>query len=305
MNFFAFIFAVSMAVLVMEIFSPLIFGEKRSDAQDLTNDVRLMDDDTERETKIYKRNTLEALILALWPSRFDPNRAKDRDTIEGLLRRSGYYYSTVGEFYAAALRDFVMFLILGAVFAGLMSMMKLAPLGIAMAALLIYNGLRWPYGRLKNIAKQRAEAVQNNMLVAMTIMESLVAAGKSAQEGADCASKVGGPFCAVLSAYLSSLASNPEHPDVAMEDAKSYLPDPNNLDAILFLEAIKDSEKGRSRFLETVHVARIEAQRKILNTSAARASSIQQRAVIYGFMAAVGMVVTLVLPYVMSFSLGF
>jgi hypothetical protein len=104
---------------------------------------------------------------------------------------------------------------------------------------------------------------------------------------------------------LSSLASNPEHPDVAMEDAKSYLPDPNNLDAILFLEAIKDSEKGRSRFLETVHVARIEAQRKILNTSAARASSIQQRAVIYGFMAAVGMVVTLVLPYVMSFSLGF
>jgi hypothetical protein len=94
-NFFAFIFAVAMAVLVMEIFSPLIFGKKRSEAQRRTDDVRVKDD-SEAETKIYKRNTLEALVLVFWPSRFDPNRASDRDTIDGLLQRSGYYYSTVG-----------------------------------------------------------------------------------------------------------------------------------------------------------------------------------------------------------------
>jgi len=117
-----------------------------------------------------------------------------------------------------------------------------------MAALLIYNGLRWPYGRLKNIAKQRAEAVQNNMLIAITIMESLSAAGKTAQEGAQCAAQLGGPFCAVLNSYLASLAMKPEDPDEAMEKAKSYLPDINNLDAVLFLDAIKDSEKARGRF---------------------------------------------------------
>jgi len=303
-NFFAFIFAVAMSVLVMEIFSPLIFGEKRSEAQERTDDVKVKDD-SNTETKIYKHNTLEALVLVFWPSRFDPNRASDRETVDGLLRRSGYYYSTVGEFYAAALRDFVLFLVVGVVMAGLMAMMKMAPLGLLMAALLIYNGLRWPYGRLKNIAKQRAEAVQNNMLIAMTIMESLSAVGKTAQEGAQCAAQLGGPFCAVLNSYLASLAMKPEDPDEAMEKAKSYLPDINNLDAVLFLDAIKDSEKARGRFLDIVHAARIEAQRKILNGSAARASSIQQKAVLYGFMSAVGMVATLVLPYVFSFSVGF
>jgi hypothetical protein len=90
-----------------------------------------------------------------------------------------------------------------------------------------------------------------------------------------------------------------------MEDAKLCLPDINNLDAVLFLDAIKDNEQARGRFLDTVHAARIEAQRKILNASAARASSIQQKAVLYGFMSAIGMVATLVLPYVFSFSVGF
>ena len=43
-NFFAFIFAVAMSALVMEIFSPLIFGEKRSEAQERTDDVKVKDD---------------------------------------------------------------------------------------------------------------------------------------------------------------------------------------------------------------------------------------------------------------------
>ena len=306
LNFLAFLAAVSASVGFLELASLLFRRDKLTEAQQRLGAGVQVKDESQANTRVYRHNILEAFVLTIWPARFDPDRAADKESVETLLRRSGYYYATVGEFYAAALRDFVMFLIVAVFLASLMFMMKMTAIGLLMAALLIYNGLRWPYARLKSMARQRADSVQNNMMVAMTIMESMAAAGRGALEGAKSAQNIGGPFCAVLAVYIKNLTRFSGDPTRAMEEAKTFMPDPGNLDAILFLDAIRDDEKGtRGRFLETVHAARIEAQRRILTTSTARASKVQSRAVIYGFMASIGMIATLILPYVVSFSMGF
>ena len=80
----------------------------------------------------------------------------------------------------------------------------------------------------------------------------------------------------------------------------------NNLDAVLFLDTLKDISSGeQSRLVQVVRAHRMETHRKILNSAEERASQVRSRAVLYGFMAAVGMILTLVLPYVFTFSIGF
>jgi len=306
LTFVAFVFAIALCVFVFEILNSILVrkgADPRNEAQIRLDSMPAPED---QDTKVYKRNTLESFILALWPSRFDPNAARDRETVESLLRRSGYYYKTVGEFYAAALRDFVMFLVVGVVMIILMSMMNMAVVGVVMAALLIYNGLRWPYGRLKNVAKQRADALQNNMLVGLSVIEAITSAGKGMDKATKVAAGVGGPFCAILGYYNYMVTKGGNNVETALEAAKTFLPDRNNLDAVLFLDTLKDISSGeQSRLVQVVRAHRLETHRKILNSAEERASKVRSRAVLYGFMAAVGMILTLVLPYVFTFSIGF
>jgi Flp pilus assembly protein TadB len=306
LTFVAFVGAVAIGIFVFEILN-LVLGRRGRDTRNEAQ-IRLdsMPASEDQEAKVYKRNTLESLVVALWPSRFDPNRARDRDSVESLLRRSGYYYKTVGEFYAAALRDFVMFLVLGVVFIFLMSLMNFTLVGVIMAAALIYNGLRWPYGRLRSVAKQRADALQNNMLVGLSVMEAVTSAGKDISQATKVAAGVGGPFCAILGYYNFMVTKGGNKVDTALDAAKTFLPDPNNLDAVLFLDTLKDIATGeQARLVQVIRAHRLETHRKILNAAEARASQVRSMSVLYGFLAAVGMILTLVLPYVFTFNIGF
>lgn len=300
-NFLAFVAAVCAGIVVFELGNALYVVKRPKE----TDRLRHPSAKSPQEKSPYTRNAFEALIVALLPARFDPNQATDKDTVESLIRRSGYYYSTVGDFYAAALRDFVLFLFVAALYAGLMSMMSMAFLGIIVGGLVIFAGLRQPYERLKKIAKQRGEALQNNMLAGLTVMEATISANAGLEAAAGRAAKVGGPFCAVLGIFRAELSRNDNDVVKAVEVAQTYLPDPNDIDAILFLESMKEAVGGRPRFLRTIQSMRRETQRRILNTAEARASNVRARATLFGFLAAIGMLGSLILPYVFGFTLGF
>jgi 3-oxoacyl-(acyl-carrier-protein) synthase len=69
--------------------------------------------------------TWEALLVAILPGRFDPNQAKNMADVISLLRRAGYPYDTPGDFYAAAIRDFSVFLAVGGLLAGALAGMQM------------------------------------------------------------------------------------------------------------------------------------------------------------------------------------
>ena len=73
-----------------------------------------------------RHSTWEALLLAILPGRFDPQSAKNSADVISLLRRAGYPYDTPGEFYAAAMRDFSIFLLVGGLLAGALAALNMA-----------------------------------------------------------------------------------------------------------------------------------------------------------------------------------
>ena len=110
MNFFIFVAALFFTVAVYELinlFMVLLNGRR---ANVIT--FAVVEDGVNLPTQ-RRRTTLEAVLLAVLPKRFDPNVANTTD-IMALLRRSGYYYANPGEFFAAAIRDFSQYLVVGA-----------------------------------------------------------------------------------------------------------------------------------------------------------------------------------------------
>lgn len=103
MSFFAFLAALCLAVVAHEIASMiqvLMFGHRRTllDTPRVADGLQL--------PKKRRSSTLDALLLAVFPRRFDEQYATNITNVVALLRQSGYYYATPGEFYAAAIRDF-------------------------------------------------------------------------------------------------------------------------------------------------------------------------------------------------------
>ena len=298
MNFLAFIVAVCAATFVFGVAS-MIRSTKTVVARQ-TNEPQLQSELTEP----LGRNALEALLVGLLPSRFNPNHAKNHESVTVLIKRSGYYYKTVGEFYAAAVGDFVKFLLLAVFIAGLMTMMNMMVFGVALAAVFVYAGLRAPYDRLKGLAKKRAEALHNNMMVALTVMEAMLTAGANAQTAIEKASRIGGPFCGVLSIFVKELAGNTNNADQATDEALKYLPDPNDMDAVLLLEALRQNMKGaRPKFLQALRATREEVFRTIVGSTEERAAKVQSQANVFGIFAVIGILVTILLPYVIGFSM--
>ena len=65
-----------------------------------------------------RRTTWEALLVAVFPGRFDPNQVANKSNVIDLLRRAGYPYDTPGEYYASAIKYFTVYFIAGAITAG-------------------------------------------------------------------------------------------------------------------------------------------------------------------------------------------
>jgi len=178
MNFFIFVAALFFTVAVYELinlFMVLLNGRR---ANVIT--FAVVEDGVNLPNQ-RRRTTLEAILLAVLPKRFDPNVADTTD-IMALLRRSGYYYANPGEFFAVAIRDFSQYLIVGAGLAVALVILDMPIAAIPILAVYILPGLRRPYTRLKKIAKKREDAMKNNMLLGLSVLESLLSVSTSAQQ---------------------------------------------------------------------------------------------------------------------------
>jgi hypothetical protein len=285
MTFFAFLGALSLSVLAFELLSVFqnafsVFGSNRL----ISN-----------HSAIARRSTWDALLVAILPGRFDPNQAKNMADVIGLLRRAGYPYDTPGEFYAAAIRDFSVYLAVGGMLAGALAAMKMIGFAPVIAMIFVLLGLRRPYVRLKVLAKKQAEGLRNNMLIGLSVLSSLLSSGVGVQEALRRASSVGGPFCNLLGLLVARM----EVDDFgkAIEVIRAHLPDPNDVEANLFLRDIYDFFANNRPVLSSVQGLQESVHQMVVEMTEARAALVRQRSGLFGVLAVVGLVLAIILPF--------
>jgi Flp pilus assembly protein TadB len=285
MTFFAFLGALSLSVVAFELLSVFqnafsVFGSNRL---------------IQNQSTIARRSTWDALLVAILPGRFDPNQARNMADVISLLRRAGYPYDTPGDFYAAAIRDFSVYLAVGGMLAGALAAMKMIAFAPVIAMIFILLGLRRPYVRLKMLAKKRSEGLRNNMLIGLSVLSSLLSSGVGVQEALRRASTVGGPFCNLLGLLVARM----EVDDFgkAIEVTRAHLPDPNDVEANLFLRDIYDFFANNRPVLSSVQGLQESVHRMVVEMTEARAALVRQRSGLFGVLAVVGLVLAIILPF--------
>lgn len=287
MTFFAFLGALSLSVLGFEILSAF------QNAFSTFGSNRLMSMGSTAPTA--RRSTWDALLVAILPGRFDPNQAKNMADVVSLLRRAGYPYDTPGDFYAAAIRDFSMFLFVGGMMAGALATMGMVAFAPVIAMIFVLLGLRRPYVRLKTLAKRRAEGLRNNMLIGLSVLSSLLSSGVGVQEALRRASTVGGPFCNLLGLLVARM----EVDDFtkAIEVTRAHLPDPADVEANLFLRDIHDFFANNRPVLTSVQGLQESVHRTVVEMTEARAALVRQRSGLFGVLAVLGLVLAIIAPF--------
>jgi hypothetical protein len=287
MTFFAFLGALSLSLLAFELMTVFqsafsTFGKGR-----LVN--------VGSQSGTNRRSTWEALLVAVLPGRFDPNQAKNSADVISLLRRAGYPYDTPGEFYAVAMRDFSLFLAVGGMLAGALAAMNVMAIAPVIAMIFIILGLRRPYVRMKTLARKRAESLRNNMLIGLSVLSSLLSSGVGVQEALRRASTVGGPFCNLLGLLVARMEV--EDFSKAIEVTSAHLPDPNDVEANLFLRDIQDFFANNRPVLSSVQGLQESVHRSVVELTEARAALVRQRAGLFGVMAVLGLVLAIIAPF--------
>ena len=254
--------------------------------------------DVDHTLAVRKRSSLDAVLIAVWPERFDPDHATSIPNVVDLLRRAGYPYETPGEFYAAAVRDFAMFLIVGAALAAVMTIFDMGIFGPVVAALFIFMGLRRPYARLKMLTKKRADGMVSNMLIGLTVLETLVSNQVGVEEALRAVGKLGGPFCNLM-ALLVAQKTIRDDPEQAITVVQQHLPDPGNMEMNLFLGDIRAefTSQGSGNLSQSIRTLRESVHRSMVENTESRAALVRQRAGLFGVLAVLGLVLTIVLPY--------
>lgn len=286
MTFLTFLGALSLSVLTFEILSGF------QNAFSAFGSNRLMNTTS---SPASRRTTWEALLVAILPGRFDPNNAKNTADVISLLRRAGYPYDTPGEFYAAAIRDFSLYLFVGGMLAGAMAAMGIIPAAPVIAMIFVFLGLRRPYVRLKSLARKRAEGLRNNMLIGLSVLSSLLASGVGVQEALRRASTVGGPFCNLLGLLVARMEV--EDFTKAIEVTRAHLPDVTDVEANLFLRDIQDFFANNRPVLSSVQGLQESVHRAVVETTETRAALVRQRSGLFGVLAVLGLVLAIIAPF--------
>lgn len=242
-----------------------------------------------------RRTTWEALLVAVLPGRFDPNQEASKSNVIDLLRRAGYPYDTPGEYYASAIKYFTVYFIAGAITAGVVYLLGLGIAAPFLAGAFIFVGLTRPSANLRSLARKRAEATRSNMLVGLAVLESLLIAGVGQQDAMRFTSKVGGPFCNLLGFLVARLAI--ESPVKALETVRAHIPDPNDVDMQLFLRDVSDYYVNSRPLLGGISALRTSVHRNILESTERRAAVVLQRTSILGIFAIVGLIFSIILPF--------
>ena len=242
-----------------------------------------------------RRSTWEALLLAILPGRFDPQSAKNSADVISLLRRAGYPYDTPGEFYAAAMRDFSIFLLVGGLLAGALAAMNMAVAAPFVALIFAFLGLRRPYVRIKTLAKKRAEAMRSNMLIGLSVLSALLSSGVGVQEALRRSASVGGPFCNLLGLLVARM----EVDDFgkAIEVTRAHLPDASDIEVNLFLRDIYDFFANNRPVLSSVQGLQEAVHRSVVELTEAKAALVRQRAGLFGVLAVVGLILAILAPF--------
>ena len=287
MTFFAFLGALSLSILAFELMTVL------QGAFSTFGNSRLINVQTSSANK--RRSTWEALLVAVLPGRFDPDQAKNSADVISLLRRAGYPYDTPGEFYAVAIRDFSLFLAVGGLLAGALAAMNVIMVAPVIAMIFITLGLRRPYVRMKTLARKRAESLRNNMLIGLSVLSSMLSSGVGVQEALRRASTVGGPFCNLLGLLVARMEV--EDFPKAIEVTRAHLPDPNDVEANLFLRDIQDFFANNRPVLSSVQGLQESVHRSVVEATEARAALVRQRAGLFGVMAVLGLVLAIIAPF--------
>ena len=242
-----------------------------------------------------RRSTWDALLVAVLPGRFDPQSAKNSADVISMLRRAGYPYDTPGEFYAAAMRDFSLFLGVGGMLAGALAAMDMAIAAPFIALIFGFLGLRRPYVRLKNLAKKRAESMRSNMLIGLSVLSALLSSGVGVQEALRRAASVGGPFCNLLGLLVARMEV--EDFGKAIEVTRAHLPDVSDVEVNLFLRDIHDFFANNRPVLSSVQGLQEAVHRSVVELTEARAALVRQRAGLFGVLAVVGLILAIIAPF--------
>jgi Flp pilus assembly protein TadB len=288
MKFLAFLGALAVSVLAFELLTAFqnafaVFGRNR-----LVNTTRT-------GTTPQQRNTWEALLLAILPGRFNPQAATNGADVVSMLRRAGYPYDTPGDFYAAAMRDFSLFLGVGGLLAGALAAMDMAIVAPFVALIFSFLGLRRPYVRLKTLAKKRAEAMRNNMLIGLSVLSALLSSGVGVQEALRRAASVGGPFCNLLGLLVARMEV--EDFGKAIEVTRAHLPDAGDVEVNLFLRDIQDFFANNRPVLSSVQGLQESVHRSVVELTEARTAMVRQRAGLFGVLAVVGLILAIIAPF--------
>ena len=292
MTVLSFIGALAAAMFVFE----LLDG-----AADLRRPVnRLQGVAADRPVAAGRRSTWTALLVVLLPGYFGLQIPHRRDPVD-LLRRAGYPYATTGEFYAAAIRTFTVFLVVGGLAAGLLVSADAGLLpAVSLAAVFILLGLRRPYVKMHTLARRRAAALRSNMLTGLAILNALLSAGVGVQESLRRSAAIGGPFCNLLGLLVAQMEVAPFLKAVEVVDA--HLPDPADVEAGLFLRAVREFYNRNRPLLPAVTGLQHAVHRDVLEATEARAALVRQRSGLFGVFAVLGLVISIIAPFIGSFS---
>jgi hypothetical protein len=157
-------------------------------------------------------------------------------------------------------------------------------------------GLTRPYANLRTLAKKRAEALRNNMLIGLSVLESLLAAGQDVQESMRTASQVGGPFCNLMALLVARMEIDKQVVE-AIEITRAHIPDPDDVDMQLFLQDIYDRFVHGRPILSSITALRVAVHRNILEATEKRTSVVLQRTSLLGIFAIVGLILAIILPF--------
>ena len=295
MNLLIFLAALSASMLAFELVSGLQIAFSGFGKHDRLDGIQF-ENGAQRP---YRRSILSALIIAIAPNRFDPESAKDKADVISQLRRAGYPYSTPGAFYAASMQVFIRYLVIGAGMAGALVTLEMPIAAAPIAGIFIFLGLRRPHINLKQIAKKRAEALRNNMLIGLSVLGSLLKAGVGVQEALRRAANVGGPFCNLMGLLVARMGV--EGFDDSIHTTRAHLPDPKDIEAQLFLRDVEDFFRTNRPLLSSVQALRDAVHRSVVEDTEARAALVRQRSGLFGILAVLGLVFSIIAPFLGSF----
>jgi len=177
----------------------------------------------ERITVLEEAPLLDRLLSPILEDLVGRVDQKKRQDVEDRLRRSGWHYATVGDYYATRVLLSAMFFLGGAVFLLLTgaSFLFWVPFGLGVFGYFI------PDQEINSEIKKRREQVQTEMAFSLDRLALLLKAGIALQEAIGVLTEApGGPFIAALRRVARRIgAGGVRSIDEALEDFEADLPD--------------------------------------------------------------------------------